>query len=107
MELNWSEIGQRFRSQRESLGMTREMMAEVLDITPKFCADIELGAKGMSVQTLCKISNLLSLPTDYILFGSKNEVPEELLSEMLSTCSPEKLPYLETILQTFLQALKT
>lgn len=38
------------------MGYTREHFAELLDITPKFCSDIEFGVKGMSVPTRCKIS---------------------------------------------------
>ena len=67
--MNWVEIGARIRSQREAFGYTRETFAEMLDFTPKFCADIELGKKDMSVPTLCWIASVLKLSTDYILFG--------------------------------------
>ena len=40
--MDWVAIGGRIRKQREYLGLTREQFAEKLDITPKFCADIEL-----------------------------------------------------------------
>ena len=39
--MDWVAIGGRIRKQREYLGLTREQFAEKLDITPKFCADIE------------------------------------------------------------------
>lgn len=52
--MNLLAIGTRIRSQREYLGYTREQLAGYLGVTPKFCSDIELGAKGMSVPTLCK-----------------------------------------------------
>ena len=48
--MDWVSIGGRIRKQREFLGLTREQFAEKLDITPKFCSDIELGIKGMAVQ---------------------------------------------------------
>ncbi len=67
--MDWVSIGGRIRRQREFLGYTREQFAELLDVTPKFCSDIELGVKGMSVQTLCRISEVLRLSTDFILFG--------------------------------------
>ena len=71
--MDWVAIGGRIRKQREYLGLTREQFAEKLDITPKFCADIELGTKGMSVPTLCRIATTLSLSTDYILFGKQEK----------------------------------
>ena len=55
------EIGNRIRVQRELLGYTREEFAEKLNVSSKFCADIEIGVKGMSLDTLCKISNILML----------------------------------------------
>ena len=70
--MNWRDVGSRIRQQREYMGYTREQLAELLDVTPKFCSDIELGVKGMSVPTLCKLSEALRLSTDYILFGHQH-----------------------------------
>ena len=44
--MDWVSIGGRIRRQREFLGYTREQFAELLDVTPKFCSDIELGVNG-------------------------------------------------------------
>ena len=74
--MDWSLIGARIRKQREYMGLTREQFAELLEVTPKFCSDIELGVKGMSVPTLCKISRILRLPIDYILFGKGPAAPK-------------------------------
>lgn len=98
-------IGQRIRKQREFLGYTREQFAELLDVTPKFCSDIELGLKGMSVSTLCKISDILKLSTDYILFGIEKRQEPPPIFHMLQACPPEKQIYAETILKNFLLAL--
>lgn len=98
-------IGQRIRKQREFIGYTREQFAELLDVTPKFCSDIELGVKGMSVSTLCKISEILKLSTDYILFGVEKHQEVPPLLHMLQACPPEKQIYAETILKNFLLAI--
>ena len=102
--MNWVEIGARIRRQRENFGYTREAFAEKLDITPKFCADIELGNKGMSVQTLCNISSILKVSTDYILFGTSQQ-DCSLSSMMLQHCTPEEQRYAEEILKTFIMAI--
>lgn len=39
--MDWTQIGSRVWKQREYLGYTREQFAELLDVTPKFCSDIE------------------------------------------------------------------
>ena len=98
-------IGARIRSQREYLGYTREQLAEYLGVTPKFCSDIELGAKGMSVPTLCKISKILRLKTDYILFGKREVKFSEPLSLLLESCTDTERIYAEQLLKTFLIAM--
>ena len=96
--MDWVSIGGRIRRQREFLGYTREQFAELLDVTPKFCSDIELGVKGMSVQTLCRISEVLRLSTDFILFGREN-------TESSSPCSSSEQAYAEQLLKTFIMAM--
>lgn len=63
--IQYKDMGARIRAQRERLGYTREQLAEKLDVSTKFCSDIELGIKGISIQTLAKLSDLLCLRTDY------------------------------------------
>lgn len=105
--MDWVAIGSRIRRQREYLGYTRDQFAELLEVTPKFCSDIELGAKGMSIPTLCKISHLLRLKTDYILFGKTEEAFSEPLSLLLQSCTDIERPYAEQLLKTFLIAMNT
>lgn len=105
--MDWVTIGARIRRQREYLGYTRDEFAELLDVTPKFCSDIELGAKGMSVPTLCKISHILRLKTDYILFGKTAEAFSEPLTLLLQSCTDSERIYAEQLLKTFLIAMNT
>ena len=101
--MDWVSIGGRIRRQREFLGYTREQFAELLDVTPKFCSDIELGVKGMSVQTLCRISEVLRLSTDFILFGRENT--ESSITQLLRSCSSSEQAYAEQLLKTFIMAM--
>lgn len=107
--MDWVAIGGRIRKQREYLGLTREQFAEKLDITPKFCSDIELGIKGMSVPTLCRIASTLSLSTDYILFGKQEKKDKSWafkgLSPMIESVTPSQLPYLESVLKAVISAM--
>lgn len=104
--MDWVAIGARIRKQREQFGYTREAFAEKLDITPKFCADIELGNKGMSVQTLCNIAAVLKLSTDYILYGTTQQ-DCSLPGMMLQRCTPMEQKYAEEILRTFIMAMES
>lgn len=104
--MDWGSIGARIRKQREYMGLNREQLAELLEVTPKFCSDIELGVKGMSVQTLCRLSNVLSLSTDYILFGEKGEIDSREINRMLQQCSPKEYEYAEQLLKVFFSAMR-
>jgi len=96
MSLDIKAIGIRIRSQREFLGFTREQLAEMINVTPKFCSDIELGVKGMSLNTLDLLSNILKLSTDYILYGNLNKdepSTEKILYKMFASCPSTKKRY--------------
>lgn len=98
------EIGTRIRKQRELLGFTREQLAEKLNVSTKFCADIENGVKGMSIETLCKISKELLLTTDYILFGKTYTDLDDELFNLVTLCNKDKSRYLKNIVRNFIQA---
>lgn len=101
-----TEMGTRIKEYRQLLGLTREEVAEKLDITPRFYYDLELGLKGMSVTTLCKICSTLHISSDYILFG--NTFEEDGLNEYISLfkqCPKEKRKYLDRISSEFVRAV--
>ena len=104
--LDFTAIGKRIRKQREFLGYTREYMAERLQVSVNFCRDVEIGAKGFSLQTLVKISVFLKLSLDYIVLGNTLYTVHEPLWMMLNACKPDKRKYAEDILKSFLLALE-
>ena len=99
-------IGNRIREQRELMGYTREELSELINVSPKFCADIELGVKGMSIETLCKLSNELLISTDYILFGKTNHPADDEISNLINLCPQDKTKYLKHIVQNFIKACR-
>jgi len=105
MELNYTNIGQRIRKQRELIGYSREKLAEKLGVSTKFCSDIELGVKGMSLETLFKLTVVLKMTSDYILFGKKEETPVDELIEVFKNCPKEKIVYAEDLLKLFIKAM--
>ena len=105
-ELDFKAIGNRIRLQREFLGYTRDYLGEQLSVSTNFCQDIEIGAKGMSIQTLAKLSSILKLSLDYIMFGETIDKEVEPLILMLNACKPEKRRYAEDILKSFLLAIE-
>ncbi len=106
--IDYKATGARIRKQRELLGYTREMLAEKLDVSVKFCSDIELGVKGMSTNTLMKLSEILCLNVDYILFGDKRLSDNEIstLEALYSRCPEKHRSKLISIVRTFVDAVE-
>lgn len=100
------QMGERLKKQRLLIGYSREKLAELVDITPRFCYDIELGLKNMSLNTLCKLSNSLHISTDYILFGFDTDKHERsAIMSLIETCPDNKLEHLEQIISHYIQAV--
>lgn len=101
-------MGKRIRRQRELLGYTREQIAEKLNVSTKFCSDIEIGVKGISIQTLAKLTDLLNLSADYILFGEcarGNSMELEILSLISRKCPEKYRNNLITIVNAFINSV--
>ena len=76
------EVGKRIRELREKQGMSREELANKVEITPKFLYEVETGKKGISVNNLYKIAVTLSTTCDYILFGIHRMDEERILKNV-------------------------
>ena len=97
------EIGQRLRSRRQELGLTREKMAELADVGTGYYGQLEVGTSQMSIDTLIKLSQSMHLPMDYIIFGSGYEPRDTSgVQELLSRCTDRELKLAEDVLKLFL-----
>lgn len=63
------EIGKRIVTIRESLNMSQAKFAEHVDISINFLSQIENGNKGLSAETVAKISEKTGISADYIVLG--------------------------------------
>lgn len=97
-------IGQRVREHREMLKYTREEFAEKLEITPRFVTDIEHGKKGMSIDTLIRICELLAVSADYIIWG-RGDPPDSDLAALTAALSEEELRGAENIVREYVKAV--
>lgn len=77
-------VGQNIKNAREAAGLTQERFAELISLAPKNVSDIERGVVGISIGSLVRICEVLSIPSDDILFGhSANGTPRNNISERL------------------------
>ena len=79
-ELN-RRIGERCRHAREASCYTQEQLAERIGVSTQFLSDAERGVTGMSVSTIIRLCDVLSVSTDYLLLGQdSNGSPKDSLS---------------------------
>ena len=104
--LNYTS-GMRIKNLRLNKKMTRECLAEALDVSTRFLADVEAGKVGISVATLTRLCKVLNTSADYLLgLVDLSDDDQELLAiyKKLDGIDKEKLPYIHTILDAFMKA---
>lgn len=103
-------VGLRIRKQREALGISREQFAEKIGKVPRFCANIERGQVGMSLETMLSICALLKLtPNDLLLNKEANTSESSETASIiaaLNNCTEQQRKDALALLKLFLSAIK-
>jgi len=71
--VNYREIGQRIRLERQKQRMNQEMLAEKVGVSSSFVGHIERGEKKASIETLASLSIVLGMNMHYMIFGTLKE----------------------------------
>ena len=91
----------RIRKAREDLGYTREKIAEKLDVSVSYLAELERGRTGISVKMLIKVCKVLGLSADYVLFGSERSEDSNRL-DAIHRIDEKYLPLLDKLIAELL-----
>lgn len=103
------ELGEKIRAVRKARGYTRESLAEQIDISSRFLADIEAGKVGASLITLKKVCQTLGTSADYLLGMSEKaeaESPAEEAAERIKQLDQKNAVCLNEIVRAFCKAVK-
>lgn len=104
-DYDYKSIGLRIRKRREFLGISRKDFSEMLEITPTFLADIELGNKGFSLKSLNRMCQILRISSDALLYGENHHGnPYSSILQMLDDCPEDKKTYALEMLSMFLMS---
>ena len=115
--LYYKEIGQRIRLRRIELGYDIKQLAEMTDINYSQMSGIENGRYAFNIERLDRISRVLNLPVQMILYGYADtddpaavqaSAPTAQLKHIvgvLCSCPIEHMKYLEAIVENFIQAI--
>jgi len=99
-------LGERIRNRRNTLHFTQEYVAEKVNITLRFYQMLERGEKSVSLDTLIRLSQTLSISMDYLLLGDFSNSLESPLAEIFNELSPQQSDYAVKILQIYSKACK-
>jgi transcriptional regulator with XRE-family HTH domain len=98
------EVGGRIKKAREATGLTQDRFAELLGMGTKNVSAIERGAVGVSLSSLQKICQVLSISSDDILFERKSENAVEALAARLRQLSAKQFAVANDIFNKLLEA---
>ena len=102
-------LGERVKALRNERNITREMLAERIDVSTRFLADVEAGKVGVSLSTLKNLCRALSTSADYLI-GISQPSDERLrmieINSKIENIHPEFLPQLVKIIDAFDEAVK-
>ena len=105
-EINYAEIGNRIRIEREKFDMTREKLSELLNLSPYFLGQLERGERKMSINTLINVSECLHISIDYLFFEEMNvNSNNDVLHSLINKCSEKEINVIEGLIKLLLPHL--
>jgi len=101
--MDYKQIGQRIRTERKKLNLSREKFAENLNLSPNFVGQIERGEKSPSLETFVSIGTTLHISLDYMVSGNTETTA---LQRYISRCTEEEVEYITDVVRAMLPHLK-
>lgn len=92
------QIGNGIRIARERAGLTQEQFGEIVSLGTKNVSDIERGVTGITISTLKRICEKLSISSDLIIFGDQGKNDVEYIADKLERLPPEQFAAIKTFL---------
>ena len=69
--IDYESVGERVFSRRRKLGLTQVELAKRVNVSTSFIGHIERAEKVPSLDTMARLSRVLDMSMDEILFGAK------------------------------------
>ena len=98
-------VGRRIRQTRALLSLSREKFSEKCGISTSFLADIELGNKGLSVETLHRICISANISPAYVILGKDTSNDANAITELLNQLEPKYINSAVDVLKAFIAAI--
>lgn len=107
--IDYLSIGKRIRMNRCNVGMTQELLAEKVNVSPPYISRIESGSSSPSLQTLVDICNALDLTIDDLMQDSLPAARKRIssrLEELLIDCTTAEMNMIVNVVDVLLQEIR-
>jgi len=98
------KIGNQIRLAREAAGLTQDRFAELVSLATKNVSDIERGVVGISIGSLIRICETLSISSDSLLFGKAAGNDARSITDRLNNLPPEQFEIALAIINKLFEA---
>jgi transcriptional regulator with XRE-family HTH domain len=96
-------MGVRISAERKRLGLSQEILAEMIDVSPQTISTAERGEKAMRPESIYKLSKIFECSTDYLLGGEKTEIDKSNFGNKINSLSSREFKMLEQILTAIIE----
>lgn len=101
--MNYYEIGQRIRKYRKAYNLSQEQLADKVQISTTHMSHIETGNTKLSLAVLVKISEVLAIQTDALLFDApqvnRTAITDEII-DVLNSCDAQELMVITDVIKS-------
>ena len=106
-EFDFLPLGQAIKKARESRGITREQLAEMLDYAPRHIQSVENEGQHPSLQLFIQLVTLFEIPVDQYLFPQENKSAAYQQTErLLQHLNDKELSVVEATARALIEARK-
>jgi len=79
--MDYKRLGERIREERLRLHLTQAQLAEDVDISDTYMGAIERGERSLTLDTLVRLVNRLSVTVDYLLADSVTDTDANIMEQ--------------------------
>lgn len=107
--IDYLSIGKRIRANRHSSGITQEMLAEKISVSPPYISRIETGSASPSLQTLVDICNALDVTLDDLMQDNLPAAKKRIsgrLNMLVADCTAAEMNMVVNVVTVLLQEMR-
>ena len=109
MELDYKAIGKRIKIARINAELTQEKLADLVDLSPSHMSNIETGTTKVSLVSIVKIANALSVTVDDLLCDNLQHCRvqfEKDIQQLLDSCNTYEIRMIKSLTLSVLTTLR-